>query len=170
MSRAKLIHDNITVLARGILLLEELDDDLYSRPEPRVSSDGVGCHVRHCLDFYASLLDGLAAGQVDYDSRERDTRVETDRAAALERMHATADRVRAIPDPAGDVVLLVRQDSGGWAESSIDRELQVTLSHTVHHFALIGMLLRLNGHEVDRAFGVAPSTLRHWEDSDPCAP
>jgi hypothetical protein len=33
-------------------------------------------------------------------------------------------------------------------------------SHAVHHFALIAMILRAHGIDVDPKFGVAPSTLR----------
>jgi hypothetical protein len=45
--------------------------------------------------------------------------------------------------------------------SSTGRELQTLSSHTIHHFALIAMTLRVLGHKVDRDFGMAPSTLRY---------
>jgi hypothetical protein len=46
-------------------------------------------------------------------------------------------------------------------QSSASRELQVLSSHTVHHFALIAMTLRMHGVEMDPGFGMAPSTLRY---------
>jgi hypothetical protein len=46
-------------------------------------------------------------------------------------------------------------------ESSISRELQVLSSHTIHHFALIAITLRMHGVEMDPDFGMAPSTLRY---------
>jgi hypothetical protein len=49
-----------------------------------------------------------------------------------------------------------------WTRSSIARELQSLLSHTVHHYALIAIALRLQGIEPSAEFGVAPSTLEHW--------
>ena len=57
-------------------------------------------------------------------------------------------------------------DDAPWADSSVERELQVLLSHTVHHYALIAVALRLHGHPVDEEFGVAPSTLRYWASLD----
>jgi hypothetical protein len=48
----------------------------------------------------------------------------------------------------------------GFMESSISRELQVLSSHTVHHFALIAITLRMHGVEIESDFGMAPSTLR----------
>jgi hypothetical protein len=50
-------------------------------------------------------------------------------------------------------------------ESSIDRELQVLSSHTIHHFALIAMTLRLHGVEMPPDFGMAPSTLRYQAEA-----
>ena len=48
-----------------------------------------------------------------------------------------------------------------YMESSVSRELQVLSSHTIHHFALIAITLRMHGVELDSDFGMAPSTLRY---------
>ena len=45
--------------------------------------------------------------------------------------------------------------------SSIGRELQALSSHTIHHFALMAMTLQALGFQLDRDFGMAPSTLRY---------
>jgi hypothetical protein len=50
-------------------------------------------------------------------------------------------------------------------DSSVGRELQVLSSHTIHHFALIAFTLRVLGIEVDRNFGMAPSTLRYEQNA-----
>ncbi|MFT5050292.1 MAG: hypothetical protein ACI8QZ_001693 [Chlamydiales bacterium] len=42
------------------------------------------------------------------------------------------------------------------------------MSHTVHHFALIAVILRLDGRSVRARFGVTPSTLRHREATREC--
>ena len=47
--------------------------------------------------------------------------------------------------------------------SSVGRELQVLSSHTIHHFALMAMTLRVLGVPVDPDFGMAPSTLRYLD-------
>lgn len=43
--------------------------------------------------------------------------------------------------------------------SSLPRELQFLLSHTVHHYALIATMNAVAGVETPEDFGVAPSTL-----------
>ena len=48
------------------------------------------------------------------------------------------------------------------------RELQFLVSHTIHHYALIGVLLAAEGFDVSLEFpefGVAPSTLTHWKET-----
>jgi hypothetical protein len=48
-----------------------------------------------------------------------------------------------------------------WSESTVGRELQFLVSHTVHHFALIRLLLGGEGPVLGPDFGVAPSTVAH---------
>ena len=76
-----------------------------------------------------------------------------------------------VPGPAGAEMPDVPVHAGAemqevaWASSTIERELQFLASHTVHHFTVIALLLRLDGVEVDADFGVAPSTLHHRRTS-----
>jgi hypothetical protein len=128
----------------------------------------VGGHLRHCLEFYTCLLDGLQTGRVDYDARRRDPRIEVDRTHAVETARAIAARLAAALAEAEDQPLEVAMDRGAgeqggaaWSRSSVRRELQFLRSHTVHHYALMSAVLQLLGVEVPRDFGVAPSTLEH---------
>ena len=57
------------------------------------------------------------------------------------------------------------RDEPDWCRSSLLRELQFLLSHTIHHYALIASLLERRGVRVRdelSGFGVAASTLEHW--------
>ena len=168
------LADNLRILQQGIDLLESLDGDLYAKAEPAVSSSGIGSHVRHVTDYYDRMLDGLDGGRTDYDQRVRDERVEQVREAGIEKLEAVAARIEALAGRSFEDVVEVKMDSEElesppWSRSSLGRELQFQLSHTVHHFALIAVILRLNGHEPQEGFGVAPSTLRYWKESGVCA-
>ena len=46
-------------------------------------------------------------------------------------------------------------------ESSAGREFSFVLSHTIHHDALVGVIVRSLGREPPVEFGCAPSTLRY---------
>ncbi len=175
-TRSTLIDDNVRLLEQGAELLARLPGELYARAEPAVASSGIGSHVRHVIDYYRRFLDGVARGRLDYDRREREARIESDLEHGCAQLHATVQALRALPEAAGPAALEVKMDAmdtetcaAPWSTSSVERELQFVMSHTVHHFALIAVILRLNGHEPTEGFGVAPSTLRYWEENPACA-
>lgn len=164
--------EDVALLRQGIDLLTHLDDALYTAaPPPPLGA--VGGHFRHCLDFYGCFLRGLETGDVDYDDRRRDPRLEGERHAALGALRDLAAGLENLaPDRvAPDRPLRVSQDracdSEGreaedrWCRSTVGRELQFLRSHTIHHYALIAATLRLLGFAPDPDFGIAPSTLAH---------
>jgi len=172
-----LIRENIEILKQGLDLLRDLDDGIYPQVRHPFSQYGIGSHFRHCLDFYYSFLKGVEDGRVDYDDRERDERIEKDRRAAISKFEATIERLEGLPGLDDRMPLMVRledageqQDPSSWSCSSVMRELQSLVSHTVHHYALIAVMLQLNGFETAADFGVAPSTLKQWRPAAPCAP
>jgi hypothetical protein len=169
-------QENLAILKQGLELLRGLDDDVYPHIKHPFSKYGIGSHFRHCLDFYHSFLKGVEGGRIDYDDRQRDERIETDRRAAISKFQATVNRFDQLSGLDDQMPMLVRlEDSGNqndpstWSHSSVMRELQALLSHTVHHYALIALMLQLNGFEPTDEFGVAPSTLRRWRATAACA-
>src|SRR5689334_20393083 len=79
----ELIASVIETLNQGEALLTELSDELYTRKVPAAFNASIGGHYRHCLDHFRSLIDTAAAGDLNYDHRERGTLIESDRFAAL---------------------------------------------------------------------------------------
>jgi hypothetical protein len=163
-----LIHINIQWLRQAATLVESLSDTEYLAAPQTFAPQAVGGHLRHVLEFWECFLTGLGSAHIDYDARRRDLAVERSRPAAFERIESIIARLETEPALRGDSVIWVRvEDSAGtgvpepFLISSVGRELQVLSSHTVHHFALIAMLLRALGVSIDRNFGMAPSTLRY---------
>src|ERR1043166_5979436 len=76
--------------------------------------------------------------------------------AALEALDAGPDRPLAVQMDGG-----AGDDRPDWRPSSAGRELQFLCSHTVHHYALIKLLLDGSGVDLGAEFGVAPSTLAY---------
>jgi hypothetical protein len=141
-----------------------LSDEIY-----RTAQRGwapVGAQYRHVLEHYEAFLRGVPDGRVNYDERPRDQMIEASRSRALA---ATQECLAALERLSGgsDGPLMVQMDVGGgpeapdWRASSVGRELQFLLSHTVHHYALIKLLLADAGPCLDTEFGVAPSTLSY---------
>jgi uncharacterized damage-inducible protein DinB len=160
---------NAALLRQGADLLERIDDAQYTNNDPLTPGGGIGRHVRHCLEFYACFLRGLPRGRIDYVQRERGGAVETDRAFALREMNAAIAALERLDGAVIVPALAVRAEecSHGveedWTSSTPAREAQFLASHTTHHFAVVAILLRSAGIEPPADFGVAPSTLRHWE-------
>ncbi|MEZ5276337.1 MAG: hypothetical protein R3F07_08155 [Opitutaceae bacterium] len=169
------VDEIISILGRGVDLLGRIDDAVYCEPVELAFRGTLGGHFRHDLDHYLAFLEGLAAGRIDYESRRRDHRIETDRAAAIALSREICDRLARLAVEEEDGSVFVRQEGSGlgndarWMPSSRLRELDFLLGHTVHHQALTAIICRLVGVEVDGDYGVAPSTLRHRERLRPCA-
>lgn len=159
-----LTDDNLQILQQGITLLQQLSDSDYTTLHPLAFNVTIGSHLRHCFDFYHCFLQGLDSGQVDYTLRQRQEAFILHRQVALQQLHHTRHHLAQLPDTISHTPLLIREDTSQWSHSSVFRELQFLLSHTIHHYALIAFMLRQQGLEPPAEFGVAPSTLRHWQD------
>lgn len=154
-------------------LVESLADEEYTRKPVGVVPSSIGGHVRHNLDHVGALLRGLRAGKVDYDLRDRGTDVERDRGAALAEIRRLEEGLSDFPwhavPPLINLTALVAPDRPGVTSlTSPDRELAFVVSHTVHHNAIIGIMVRLLGAELPGDFGYAPSTIAH-QRSRACA-
>jgi hypothetical protein len=102
----------------------------------------VGPHLRHCIEHFRLLLDGIGSGRVNYDARPRDARLEHDPAAAREALTAIAASLGALPRRELSRELTVTQSvAPGKAplasSSRVERELAFLSSHTIHHIAIM---------------------------------
>ncbi|MFN7940294.1 MAG: hypothetical protein U0X73_01740 [Thermoanaerobaculia bacterium] len=169
------IHENIRLLEEGRELLGRIPGEAYSLVLVRERARGIGPHLRHILEHYSCFLAGLDEGRVDYESRPREAALEVEVQAAVARIRELVEGLGRVDEAGFGRSLEVRLDCGDeasdqWSRSTVKRELQFLLSHTVHHYALIGQLLLAQGIDAGPEFGVAPSTLRHWQQAATCAP
>jgi uncharacterized damage-inducible protein DinB len=168
---AEIIAAAGAILAQGEALLAALDDASYARRVPAVFNGSIGGHYRHCLDHFASFFRALdaAAEVVDYDHRERDVRLETDRAFAFEVTRALRTRVLGLAP--GALTRRVRaqcevnygETQAPVTSSTLGREMAYLVAHAIHHYALMGVVANLLAVPLPDGFGVAPSTLKHLE-------
>ena len=170
---SRLIISCISLLEEGMRLLERLDDDVYAKTSVLSPRGSVGGHLRHCLDFYKSFLNGLESGRIDYNSRQRDAHVETDRRYAIHQIRQLITELHEILPIFRIAPILISTEDGSsgemWCGSSVVRELEFLRSHTIHHYSLMAILLRFEGIDPGEGFGVAPSTLRYWQEETTCA-
>lgn len=147
-------------------LIESLTAEEYTRKPVGVVESSIGGHVRHNLDHVAALLRGLRSGELCYDHRDRGTDVEHDRLAALAAILRLEKELADFPW--GEVRHLILLSALVAPDlppvrvvTSPERELAFVVSHTIHHNALIRVMVKLLGADVAADFGYAPSTLVH---------
>tara|TARA_B100000809_G_scaffold106184_1_gene104668 strand:+ start:111 stop:587 length:477 start_codon:yes stop_codon:yes gene_type:complete len=150
-----------------------LNADLYTKTHPGCYDSAIGGHVRHNLDHYLCLEDGLKKGRIDYDARLRNEFLETNPDYAANKMAELIEFLNSLATMNLDLPLKVKMDSNAqhdenqkWSDSSLRRELQFLISHTIHHYALIMTLCSADKVELPADFGVPPSTLRFRKSHD----
>lgn len=148
--------DDVAHAVRGLTSTE------FTRRD-RATSGSIGAHVRHAVDHVEALERAVASGVCCYDDRVRGTAMEDDPATACARLAACRMRLRGL-DPAllaRPLALSARITADRLtvdATSTVAREVVFVLSHTVHHAALIAVLLEDLGRARPARFGLAPTT------------
>jgi len=171
---ASILRANLALLEQADALIDRLSDPVFATGDgPRKP---VGPHFRHILEHYSRFLVGLPGGRIDYDAREREAAVESDRGAARRRIRELMTGLLDLDEATLDAPATARLECGlgeedeQWSGTTLRRELHFLLSHTIHHYALIGLLLERHGVDPGEEFGVAPSTLKYWQSRTACAP
>ncbi|MBS3804981.1 MAG: DinB family protein [Oleiphilaceae bacterium] len=162
-----LVAENLEAIAQLSALLLRLPDPLYRQCFGVKKQHVIGKHVRHIIDHYTAFLTAIfeqPQKPLNYENRQRAISLETDAQTAHRRLLALSESVSQLSPVDGSTSLTMKHATGETVNhlpTSIGRELAFLASHTIHHMAIIGMLAEQSGIEVDAAFGVHPSTLRH---------
>jgi uncharacterized damage-inducible protein DinB len=136
--------------------------DVYTA-RPVNACGAIGGHVRHVLDHIAALVAASPMRTLSYDHRARGTTVEHDPGAAIhEMMRLDAALARWTDQRLDDSIVVTAMTStheslSSW--STLARELTFVVAHTVHHQAMIALLLEWQGMPLpSERFGIAPAT------------
>lgn len=148
-------------------LLEVMDNKHYNQPLSTFNGSSVGQHVRHIIDFYLCLINGLNDLDINYDKRERNPLIETDRLTAKQFMEIIAQKVQNFEVEQSVMVcssfVADKNETLISIPSSVGRELMYAYDHAIHHLAMIkiGMQIHFPNIAIDKNLGVAPSTLKY---------
>lgn len=157
------------VFERCTFLIDAVTDHAFVSPSATIRGGTIGAHVRHVLDHYAALFNGVDAPPVAYDRRERRLAMERDRTAA--RASVDALRARLIcPTLAADSPVTIRVMTSAEGQevelrSTFGRELAFATHHAIHHLAMMRAIASEFGVSLDDNFGKAPSTVHHEHDA-----
>ncbi len=141
-------------------LLNQLPNEEYSRKCKHLSDATIGEHTRHIIEMFQCLESYYESGLVNYDKRERNLKIQTDTAFAIEKVVNVQDNLLK----ENKKIELQQTIDGGEIriESNYFRELLYNLEHCIHHQALIKVaVLQCENINVNEDFGVARSTIEY---------
>ncbi len=151
-------------------VLHQLREDDFGRPSVALSNSTIGQHLRHTLEFFFCLEQGFESGVVNYDKRNHDKLIETDKFLALASLRRINDFVsNRVEDKRMKLEVAYERDSDVCLtiETNYLRELTYNIEHAVHHMAIMKIGIREVAPytTLPSDFGIAVSTLRYKEDS-----
>lgn len=160
--------DSIQTISNQIgAILRQLTDEQYGQNLDIFNGSSVGKHIRHIFDFYNCIFDGCKGGSIDYNCRDRNPVIETNRMAALSAFEQVVQLADNISDEMQLKIVadfsIDENEIRPVVSSSIGRELMYAYDHAVHHLAIIKMGVQAAFPEVilDNHIGVAPSTIKY---------
>lgn len=149
-------------LNRGIKLLNSITDEQYSNTSAPPYFSSIGSHMRHILDVFSCIFNGLQNGQVDFSARERNPLAEQTTEAGIEYFHKIISQLHKLQECDFDMMISVTDDLGTGkvtANYTLGSALIQAHSHAIHHFATIGFIINRLGVELpDEDFGYNPTT------------
>lgn len=136
------------------------------KSNPHKTHSSIGQHTRHIVEFVETLLKQYQTRYIDYDRRERNQMIETNREVAKGAVQKAIDLLDVLEE--SDLVMPVSAHEAVHVKSDIEpqsstlgREILFAISHTEHHFALISIQCDNLGIQLPNHFGKAISTLRY---------
>ena len=152
-------------------LTGKLTDDIFCFATKGNSS--VGAHIRHAIDRMNCFIDGLGVGYINYDLRNRNPQIETDRMIATEYLREINNFFLEFNKDELDEEILVIETLGTTSiptkmNSTVKREIGDLIIHNTHHLAIIKVMLQSQSKlpEIfDKDFGKAASTVIYEKSS-----
>lgn len=158
----------LAIEARDVLMqlvdcINQLNFDEYTQKINLLSNSTIGEHTRHVIELFEQLLSGYETGNINYDARKRDIRIQENIDFASESI---ANIIKRLERNNKHLLLTTLYNN---QEMSIDstyyRELMYNIEHCIHHQVIIKIgLLHFDKTEIAENFGVAKSTIEYRKE------
>lgn len=143
-----------------IELLNQLNDEEYVFCHSELSNATIGQHTRHIIEMFQALLNSYESGKVNYDKRERNILIQTNKLVAINTLNSILLNIEL-----ENKELILEQGVEKVTfkvQTNYFRELLYNLEHSIHHQALIKVAVLKNKNiKICNEFGVAKSTLEY---------
>lgn len=156
------------ILTQLTTLVNQISEQDFSKPVAALGNSTIGQHLRHTLEFFICLEKGFEVGLINYDKRDHDKLIETDKVialAVLSKINAFVFSQHADKDLKLEAGYDLSKEEFVTIETNFLRELVYNIEHAVHHMAIIKIGLREIAPYIilPPDFGIAASTIRYQE-------
>ena len=147
-------------------ILSECKEEDFSKPLEELSGATFGQHVRHTLEFFMCLFNAKKEGVINYERRNHDKLMETDKKLA-QCVISSIKEFLSLNKEDFQVTFEVDyseiEDQNVTMKSSFYRELSYNIEHAIHHMALMKVAIKqsLTYISLPDHFGMAVSTVRY---------
>lgn len=149
-------------LLRGVNLINVITDKQYRDKSVAPYFSSIGGHMRHILDIFDCIFDGLESKKVDLAARKRNELVEEYTVHGLKYFESIIAKLNTLDSCDFDEMVEVKDDLGlgeVTANYTLASALIQAHSHATHHFAIIGYIISQLGIDLpDADFGYNPTT------------
>jgi uncharacterized damage-inducible protein DinB len=149
-------------LHRGIQLLNCISDDEYNNATIAPYYSSIGVHMRHILDVFDCVFDGLESGSINLINRKRNELAENYTQHGIAYYEEILQRLKLLENADFNKIVMVTDDLGLGivsANYTLGGILIQAHSHAIHHFASVGYVISQLGIALpDIDFGFNPTT------------
>ncbi|MBL6658222.1 MAG: hypothetical protein ISR00_03260 [Flavobacteriales bacterium] len=160
----KICKENLNSIS---VLLKKITNKDYSTPIKHLNNSTIGQHSRHIIEFYFCYLKGIEDNHINFDSRERSMKLESNKTFCIETINSIVEKLSTKTNNQSAIIFeynyTFEDNQSAEMVSNTLRELLFCLDHSIHHQALIKVALIELGKEklIDDKFGMAYSTIRN---------
>ncbi len=151
-------------LQRGIKLLNSIDESQYIDNSIAPYYSSIGIHMRHILDVFDCIFEGMESKRVDLAARKRNELAESKVTIGLAYFDEIIDKLDSLKNKNLNELVEVKDDLGLGVVTvnyTMASALIQAHSHAIHHFASIGYIISQLGIELpDEDFGYNATTPR----------
>jgi len=149
-------------LNRGVQLLKNISEEEYRNTTIAPYYSSIGGHVRHILDVFDCVFEGLNSGNINLINRKRNLRVEQFTTEGIQYFEEIIVKLQQLNNEDFNKIVKVTDDLG-LGVLTVDYTLGGILiqahSHAIHHFASLGYIISQLGISLpDNDFGFNPTT------------
>lgn len=146
-------------------VLNKIKEEDFTKPIPTLNNSTIGQHIRHTLEFFTCLMHNCENGVVNYDKRDHDKMIESDKDLALTVINDIGtflDKSEEDTELVLEVNYSFSDDVSTKIRTNLLRELAYNIEHAIHHMAIIKIGLKeiASYVTVPSHFGVAISTIK----------